>query len=81
MGDTELAAAADERCMTSSECCGTTPRDITIGMSDSTLAFAYCVHCETRRWFRNGQPVSLTSVKEQASAEWNKKARHALASA
>lgn len=67
--------------MTSTTCCGTTPRDITIDMRDSKLAFLYCVHCETRRWFRDGKPVTLANVKEQATAEWNKKSRSVLASA
>jgi hypothetical protein len=67
--------------MTSTSCCGTTPRDITIDMRNSTLAFLYCDHCETRQWFRDGRPVSLVAVKEQASSEWNKKRRSVLAGA
>ena len=66
---------ADELSMTSSSCCGTTPRDITISVSDSTLAFVYCELCESRRWFRDGSPVTLGDVKTTASAAWNKKTR------
>jgi hypothetical protein len=65
--------------MTINSCCGTTPRDISIGLSESTLAFVYCERCESRQWFRDGQPVSLTSVKEHASTEWNKSARSRVA--
>lgn len=63
--------------MTNSTCCGTTPRDISISVHGSTLAFLYCERCETRQWFRDGNPVTLGAVKDQASAAWNKKARRA----
>ena len=59
--------------MTISSCCGTTPRDISISMADSTLAFVYCEVCESRRWFRDGQPVTLGAVKAEASAAFNRK--------
>ena len=65
----------DVLCMTTSSCCGTTPRDITISLSDSTLAFVYCEVCESRRWFRDGSPVTLGDVKDQAAASWNKKTK------
>lgn len=61
--------------MTSDTCCGVTPRDISIGLRESTLAFVYCERCESRQWFRDGRPVTLTSVKADASAEWNKSHR------
>jgi len=61
--------------MTTSSCCGATPRDITISMSDSTLAFVYCQRCETRRWFRDGEPVTLGAVKAEATASFNRKAK------
>lgn len=61
----------------SSSCCGTTPRDITIALTDSTLAFVYCEVCETRRWFRDGSPVTLGDVKAQTAAALNKKTRRA----
>jgi hypothetical protein len=61
--------------MTTTSCCGTTPRDITISFNDSTLAFLYCEVCEERRWFRDGSPVTLGDVKTQASAAWNKKVK------
>jgi hypothetical protein len=61
--------------MTNPSCCGTTPRDITISLSDSTLAFLFCEVCESRRWFRDGSPVTLGDVKTVASAAWNKKAK------
>ena len=70
-----MSGFADLFCMTNSSCCGTTPRDITIALSDSTLAFLYCEVCESRRWFRDGSPVTLGDVKTQASAVWNKKSR------
>jgi hypothetical protein len=63
--------------MTSSSCCGTAPRDITIALTDSTLAFVYCERCETRRWFRDGSPVTLGDVKASTSAALNKKIRRA----
>ena len=59
--------------MTMTSCCGTAPRDITIAMSSSSLTFLYCDHCETRQWFRDGEPVELGAVKAQASAQWNRK--------
>ncbi|MDQ1703699.1 MAG: hypothetical protein QOF18_65 [Frankiaceae bacterium] len=65
--------------MTANQCCGATPRDISIGLSESTLAFVYCERCESRQWFRDGQPVTLTSVKAHASAEWNKAERGKVA--
>jgi hypothetical protein len=61
--------------MTPSSCCGTTPRDITIALTDSTLAFLFCEVCETRRWFRDGLQVTLGDVKTVASAAWNKKTK------
>ena len=63
--------------MTSSTCCGVTPRDITIALTDSTLAFVYCERCETRRWFRDGSPVTIGDIKATASAALNKKTRRA----
>jgi hypothetical protein len=63
--------------MTTSTCCGTTPRDITISMNDSTLAFLYCQVCETRRWFRDGTPVTLGAVKAEAAASFNRKVKRA----
>jgi hypothetical protein len=74
---TEIADGADVLCMTTSSCCGTAPRDISIAVHGSTLAFLYCERCETRQWFRDGKPVTLGAVKEEASAAWNKKARRA----
>ena len=65
--------------MTNSTCCGATPRDISIAVHGSTLAFLYCERCESRQWFRDGNPVTLGAVKDQASAAWNKKARRAAA--
>jgi hypothetical protein len=59
--------------MTTTSCCGQRPRDITIGMSSTSLAFVYCERCEQRQWFRDGQPISLGDVKTQAAAEWNKR--------
>jgi hypothetical protein len=59
--------------MTTTSCCGATPRDITIDLSTSTLQFLYCQRCETRQWFRNGEPVELGEVKADASARWNRK--------
>jgi len=70
---------ADDRVMTNTQCCGTTPRDISIAVHGSTLAFLYCERCETRQWFRDGQPTTLVSVKQTASAAWNKKQRKAAA--
>lgn len=61
--------------MTTTSCCGATPRDITISLSDSTLAFLYCEVCESRRWFRDGMQVTLGDVKTEASAAWNKKSK------
>jgi hypothetical protein len=69
--------AAEERCMTSSSCCGAPTRGISIDMRESSLSFRYCERCESRQWFRDGRPVTLTSVKEQATQEWNKKAQRA----
>lgn len=65
--------------MTNTTCCGTTPRDISIDVHGSTLAFLYCERCETRKWFRDGQPTTLGVVKDQAAAAWNKKQRRAAA--
>lgn len=70
-------ATAEDRFMTSSSCCGSTPRAITVDMRESSLAFLYCERCESRQWFRDGSPVTLTSVKEQATMEWNKKVQRA----
>ena len=61
--------------MTASSCCGQAPRRISIGLTDADLSFRYCERCESKQWFRNGQPASLTSVKAMATAEWNKNAR------
>jgi hypothetical protein len=61
--------------MTTTSCCGRAPRDISIDLPDSVLAFVYCEHCESRQWFRNGEPVSLSTVKADASAQWNKRDR------
>ena len=60
-------------CMTTSSCCGSTPRDISIAVHGSTLAFLYCERCETRQWYRDGEPVELGAVKAQAAAQWNRK--------
>ena len=59
--------------MTMTTCCGTTPRDITIDLSPSELKFVYCNRCETRQWFRNGEPVELGTVKQDATARWSRK--------
>ena len=59
--------------MTTTTCCGRTPRGITIGLSDSALSFLYCAHCETKQWFRDGQPTTLTGVKAVATQEWSRK--------
>jgi hypothetical protein len=67
--------------MTSTSCCGVRPRDISITLRDSTLAFLYCEKCESRQWFRDGNPVTLGAVKEQASVTWNKKRNTQLLSA
>ena len=72
---------ADVLLMTNSTCCGAAPRDISITVHGSTLAFLYCERCETRQWFRDGQPTTLGSVKDTASAAWNKKQRKVLVSA
>ncbi|MDQ1697252.1 MAG: hypothetical protein QOJ03_2605 [Frankiaceae bacterium] len=61
--------------MTATSCCGKAPRDITIDLNDSKLAFVFCERCESRQWFRDGEPVSLTSVKAEASNRWNKQAK------
>ena len=63
--------------MTNTTCCGAAPRDISISVHGSTLAFLYCERCESRQWFRDGKPVTLGAVKDQASAAWNKKVRRA----
>jgi hypothetical protein len=65
--------------MTIESCCGVTPRDISIGLRESTLAFVYCERCESRQWFRDGEPVTLSSVKADAAAEWNKSSRNRVA--
>lgn len=59
--------------MSLTDCCGWAPRDITIGMTDSTLTFLYCQRCETRQWFRDGRAITLTEVKADAAARWNRK--------
>ena len=71
----EIPTHDDVLGMTTTSCCGTTPRDITIALSDTTLAFLYCEVCESRNWFRNGTPVTLGEVKSEASAAWNRKAK------
>ena len=73
----KFRVAADDSVMTNSTCCGSAPRDISITVHGSTLAFLYCERCETRQWFRDGQPTTLGSVKDTASAAWNKKQRKA----
>jgi hypothetical protein len=60
--------------MTTTSCCGRTPRGITIGLSDTDLSFLYCERCESRQWFRGGVAVTLAAVKDAATAEWNKSA-------
>jgi hypothetical protein len=59
--------------MTETNCCGYRPCEISIAMADSQLTFAYCTHCERRQWFRDGQSVSLTTVTDSASRQWNRK--------
>lgn len=59
--------------MSLTDCCGRTPRDITIGMSDSTLTFLFCQRCESRQWLRDGVAVTLGEVKADAAAQWNRK--------
>ena len=54
-------------------CCGAAPRDITIGLTTSTLVFLYCDRCETRQWYRDGVQVELGAVKNDAAATWNRK--------
>ena len=71
----EIRTRDDVLGMTTTSCCGTTPRDITISLSDSTLAFLYCEVCESRNWFRNGTPVTLGEVKTEAAAAWNRKSK------
>jgi hypothetical protein len=73
----KFRVTADVLVMTNSTCCGSAPRDISISVHGSTLAFLYCERCETRQWFRDGQPTTLGSVKDTASAAWNKKQRKA----
>jgi hypothetical protein len=73
----KIRTRADVLVMTNSTCCGSAPRDISITVHGSTLAFLYCERCETRQWFRDGQPTTLGTVKETASAAWNKKQRKA----
>jgi hypothetical protein len=68
---------ADVLYMTNTTCCGSKPRDISIAVHGSTLAFLYCERCETRQWFRDGRPVTLGAVKDEAAAAWNKKQRKA----
>ena len=46
-------------------------------MANSTLAFVYCQVCETRQWFRDGQPIDLAAVKDEASATFNRKSKRA----
>jgi len=73
----KFQGTADDWFMTNSTCCGAAPRDISITVHGSTLAFLYCERCETRQWFRDGRPTTLGSVKDTASAAWNKKQRKA----
>jgi hypothetical protein len=73
----KIRVTADVFNMTNTTCCGAAPRDISISVHGSTLAFLYCERCETRQWYRDGQPTTLCSVKDQASAAWNKKQRRA----
>ena len=65
--------------MTNTTCCGAAPRDISIAVHGSTLAFLYCERCETRQWFRDGQPTTLGVVKQEAASAWNKKQRKVAA--
>ena len=74
----KIRVRADALVMTNSTCCGAAPRDISITVHGSTLAFLYCERCETRQWFRDGQPTTLGTVKDTASAAWNKKQRKVL---
>jgi hypothetical protein len=64
---------ADDMSMTTTTCCGSAPRDITIATSTSSLTFLYCERCESRQWFRDGEAVELGVVKAQAAAQWNRK--------
>jgi hypothetical protein len=73
----KIRTIADALVMTNSTCCGSAPRDISITVHGSTLAFLYCERCETRQWFRDGQPTTLGTVKDTAAAAWNKKQRKA----
>lgn len=73
----KIRVMADVLNMTNTTCCGAAPRDISITVHGSILAFLYCERCETRKWFRDGQPTTLGAVKDQAAAAWNKKQRKA----
>jgi hypothetical protein len=75
----ETPRLADVLGMTNTNCCGAAPRDISIAVHGSTLAFLYCERCETRQWFRDGQPTTLGVVKQEASAAWNRKQRKVAA--
>lgn len=60
--------------MTASECCGRRPRAITIDVADDqSLSLLVCDTCEQKGWFKNGEPVDITEVKDAASARWNRK--------
>ena len=58
--------------MTNHDCCGRRPREISIDLTDTTLAFLYCARCERRQWLRNGVVVELDVVKETAASRWNR---------
>lgn len=73
----KIRVTAEALDMTNTTCCGSAPRDISISVHGSTLAFLYCERCESRQWFRDGQPTTLGTVKDTASAAWNKKQRKA----
>lgn len=59
--------------MTSNECCGSRPREVTIDLTRGKLTLLYCGRCERQQWMQDGIQVELTLVTEAASRTWNRK--------